>query len=145
MIVGMAGETTSCSIAVTIIATRSAAVTIPPARDPRPGRWLLVFSVGLPVSVAIRSSRPTPLCAISDVLQGSRAFYPPRQPRHGQEAFRIASPAILQAVSATPANPTETPSSSSASRSQTGWVNAPLQATSQASSRDPGPALQIGP
>ena len=35
MIVGMAGETTSCSIAVTIIATRSAAVTCLPARYPR--------------------------------------------------------------------------------------------------------------
>src|SRR5262245_21462397 len=42
MIVGMAGETTSCSIAVTIIATRSAAVT---RRRPARADPLLVSSV----------------------------------------------------------------------------------------------------
>ena len=53
MIVGMAGETTSCSTAVTIMATRSAPGHPPPARDGRRVR-LATVSVGFRLGVDTR-------------------------------------------------------------------------------------------
>ena len=69
MIVGMAGETTSCSIAVTIIATMSATVTL--RRPAIEGAVAVVFlPTVLPVS--------TDSCHACNSISG-----PPSPPEHG--------------------------------------------------------------
>ena len=152
MIVGMAGETTSCSIAVTIIATRSAAVTFRRPAISRRTRRMASLSLLRPDCARLRSlpsASDIPDPFLISARTRSVALYGPANPDTSRAVpgsrVRRESSACLDRIPSR-ARPISSGVSANLDRgrvtgvrpdccSQTGCVNAPLQATSQASSR----------